>query len=141
MQTPKKNQLGWTVYHDDEGRLHRDDGPALIKPNGSHEWYQHGLLHRVGGPAAEYKDMRCWYQNGKLHRIGGPALEGLGGINAGRREWYVNGRLHRTGGPAVELDGVRVEYHVAGLLHRVGGPAVVHADGREEHYVAGDKTS
>lgn len=139
--TPTKNKMGWTVYHDAEGRLHRDDGPALIKPNGSSEWYQHGLLHRVGGPAAEYREMRCWYKNGKLHREDGPALEGLEGQQAGRKEWYIEGRLHRKDGPAVVLEGLREEWHIAGMLHRVGGPAVVHADGRTENYIAGDKVS
>lgn len=133
-------KMGWVVYHDAEGRLHRDDGPALVKPDGAgEEWYRHGLLHRDGGPAATYREMRCWYQAGKLHRVDGPALEGTAGQQAGRVEWYLHGRLHRAAGPAVVINGVREEWHVAGLLHRINAPAIIHADGRTEHYVAGDK--
>lgn len=39
------------AYHDQEHRLHRDDGPALIRSNGERRYYRHGLLHRLDGPA------------------------------------------------------------------------------------------
>jgi hypothetical protein len=39
-------------YRDD--RLHRDDGPAIERDNGTREWYRYGHLHRNGGPAIEF---------------------------------------------------------------------------------------
>lgn len=35
-------------------RLHRTDGPAVEWSNGDKEWWQHGLRHRVDGPAIMY---------------------------------------------------------------------------------------
>src|SRR5205807_7037317 len=40
--------------------IHRLDGTG--------EWYQKGLRHRLDGPAIEYYDgSEEWYQNGQLH--------------------------------------------------------------------------
>lgn len=33
------------------GLLHREDGPAILWPNGSSEWRVNGKLHRLDGPA------------------------------------------------------------------------------------------
>jgi len=73
--------------------------------NGYVEWRnEQGQLHRIDGPAFESADGdRFWYVNDKLHRIDGPAFEWANGD----REWCVNGKPHRTDGPAVEYtDGV-----------------------------------
>ena len=54
-------------YLNEEGKLHREDGPALIWGNGSSQaWYQNGILHREDGPAIIYADgVQEWYLNGK----------------------------------------------------------------------------
>lgn len=31
--------------------LHRVDGPAVVRPDGSNFWFIHGILHRENGPA------------------------------------------------------------------------------------------
>ena len=84
---------GTVRYHNKDGKLHRLDGPALERRNGSKEWYQNGEYHRLDGPALErsngYKE---WYQNGKLHRLDGPAYEGSDGY----KEWYIEGKYYRT---------------------------------------------
>jgi hypothetical protein len=52
--------------NDDEGDLHRLDGPAQITPS-KKSWYQFGLKHRVDGPAMEYLDgWNMWYYEGKI---------------------------------------------------------------------------
>lgn len=44
------------------GLLHRDDGPAVIYPNGEMKWYQNGQLHREDGPACIFADGEVlWY--------------------------------------------------------------------------------
>ena len=43
----------WSVFVDDGGWAHRDDGPAVVRPNGIREWFRHGLRHREDGPAVE----------------------------------------------------------------------------------------
>lgn len=49
------------------GRLHRDDGPAVIYTDGSEEWWSNGRLHRDNGPAIIHKNgYKAWWQNNKL---------------------------------------------------------------------------
>ena len=48
------------------GKLHREDGPAVEWPAGNKYWYQNGEFHREDGPAVEYPNgEKYWYQNGK----------------------------------------------------------------------------
>ena len=48
------------------GKLHREDGPAIEYSNGSKHWYLNGRRHRQDGPAIEYADgSKHWYLNGK----------------------------------------------------------------------------
>ena len=43
--------------------------------NGSKEWHLNGKLHREDGPAIEYANgSKHWYLNGKLHREDGAGL-------------------------------------------------------------------
>jgi hypothetical protein len=45
------------------GKLHREDGPALIAPNGHEEWHFDGQRHRANGPAQMrlgHPDMYWW---------------------------------------------------------------------------------
>ena len=37
--------------HYKNGVLHREDGPAVVKEDGSEYWYLDGCLHRLTGPA------------------------------------------------------------------------------------------
>jgi hypothetical protein len=79
-------------YRDAEGRLHREDGPALIHANGSYKWYRHGQRHREDGPACVYVNgTRKWYLDGLRHRDGGPAAT----YPDGRRIWFIDGELIR----------------------------------------------
>ena len=49
-----------------DGKLHRVDGPAIIRANGDQEWYLDGKRHRVDGPAITYANGdKEWYLNGK----------------------------------------------------------------------------
>jgi hypothetical protein len=36
------NVYGITTWYDEAGQLHKDDGPAIILPDGSVNWYLHG---------------------------------------------------------------------------------------------------
>tara|TARA_R110000850_G_scaffold79395_2_gene171185 strand:- start:19 stop:309 length:291 start_codon:yes stop_codon:yes gene_type:complete len=40
----------WVV----NGKLHREDGPAVEWANGDKEWWQHGQIHRTDGPAIQW---------------------------------------------------------------------------------------
>ena len=79
-----------------------------INKYGSKYWYLNGKLHREDGPAVEYSDRdKEWYLNGKRHREDGPAIE----YSDGDKSWYLNGKCHREDGPAVEnADGYKAWY-------------------------------
>ncbi len=113
-------------YKDRHGKLHRDDGPALIRPDGTQVWYQHGKLHRDDGPAAiDVDGTQSWWQHGKRHRNNGPAMTWA----SGEQQWYQHGEQHRDDGPAWVLpDGTQI-WCQHDQWHRDDGPAVVTAIG------------
>ena len=58
-----------------------------VNTDGTKGWYLNGKLHREDGPAMEcaHGD-KHWYLNGKRQRVDGPAIEWSGGGEA----WYLN---------------------------------------------------
>jgi hypothetical protein len=55
--------------------------------NGDKEWFLNGKLHREDGPAVEYSNgAKSWYLNDKLHREDGPAVE----WSDEYKYWYLN---------------------------------------------------
>lgn len=76
------------VWLDEEGRRHREDGPAVVYFSGTALWYNHGVRHREDGPAFRGSDgIEQWYYNGLLHRTDGPAA-----IHPnGKLEWWIRG--------------------------------------------------
>ena len=59
-----------------------------VKADGTKKWYLNGKLHREDGPAVEYADGdKYWYFNGNPHREDGPARE----FANGNKYWYING--------------------------------------------------
>ena len=50
------------------GLLHREDGPAVEKNNGTKKWLINGLLHREDGPAFVWANGRIeWWLNDELY--------------------------------------------------------------------------
>jgi hypothetical protein len=57
--------------------------------DGTKVWWQNGKCHREDGPAIEYANGdKSWYQNGKLHREDGPAIEDADGY----KSWRIGGK-------------------------------------------------
>lgn len=55
--------------------------------DGDKAWWLNGKLHREDGPAVEHLNGdKAWFVNGELHREDGPAIEYTNGTN----EWYLN---------------------------------------------------
>ena len=76
-------------YYNDNGELHREDGPAVVNEDGE-SWYLNGALHREDGPAVISKDGRkAWCVKGELHREDGPAVIHEDGR---AKVWYINGK-------------------------------------------------
>jgi hypothetical protein len=106
---------GTQQWLDVEGLLHRDnDLPAIIKPDGTHEWFSHGMRHRNDGQPA----IMC---------------------GDGTQIWYVYDNLHRSGDlPAVILSDGTNEWFIDGLRHRDSyKPAVIYPTGVEEYWFNG----
>ena len=62
------DNFGNKYWYNNEWLLHRLDGPAIERVNGSKVWYVNGKLHRLDGPAVEWQnDYRAWYVNGKKY--------------------------------------------------------------------------
>jgi hypothetical protein len=81
----KDNEEYWFDYN---GFLHRDNAPAIINSI-SISYYQHGLRHRLDGPACIWHDGdETWFTDGELHRIDGPAVDST---NVNRKKWYIKG--------------------------------------------------
>ena len=91
----------------------RDQPEGLvIAKNGAKRWYKNGRLHREDGPAIEYADgTKAWYFYGEMHREGGPAYEGVNG----HKEWWSLDKLHRTDGPAVVRPDGSMEWRIGGV--------------------------
>ena len=61
-----------------------------VYADGTKHWFLNGKLHREDGPAVELANgTKSWYLNGKYHREDGPAVERADGT----KEWYLNGKL------------------------------------------------
>jgi len=56
---------GWYL----NGKLHREDGPAIERSDGNKEWYLNGKYHREDGPAFEYPDgtKEWWLDHKEVH--------------------------------------------------------------------------
>ena len=60
------DRVGTVRYRNSDDQLHREDGPAVERPNGTRFWYRKGELHREDGPAYELPEgTRFWYRNGE----------------------------------------------------------------------------
>lgn len=56
-----------TIYENDGGFLHREDGPAIEHITGRKEYFLNGMRHRVDGPAViDASGGKSWYWKG-LH--------------------------------------------------------------------------
>jgi hypothetical protein len=80
------DKFGTKIWYQN-GKHHREDGPAVERADGRKFWYQNGKLHRLDGPAIEDADgNKYWYQDDQYHRVDGPAIEYVDGY----KEWYIN---------------------------------------------------
>jgi hypothetical protein len=59
-----------------------------VYDNGDKSWRLNGKLHREDGPAVEYANGdKSWWLNDEFHREDGPAIE----YANGDKLWYLNG--------------------------------------------------
>ena len=81
------DEYGTARWYNEDGQLHREDGPAIEWANGDKSWWLNGQLHREDGPAIEWADgTKKWWLNGQYHREDGPAIEWADGT----KSWWLN---------------------------------------------------
>ena len=57
---------GTIRWYNEDGQLHREDGPAYEEASGSKQWWINNQLHREDGPAVELANgNKFWYLNGQ----------------------------------------------------------------------------
>jgi antitoxin component YwqK of YwqJK toxin-antitoxin module len=109
----KVNADGNIFYYNEDGLLHREDGPARIYRSGSEFWYKNGVAHREDGPSSIYSSgSEEWKLNDMLDRKDGPAW-----IHGHDIRWYRNGKIHREDGPAWLL-GDKKYWYLNGIEQR-----------------------
>jgi hypothetical protein len=65
MKSIRKEYKDGVEYLNEQGKLHREDGPSIERNDGYKEWWINGKRHREDGPAVEYSDGdKWWYLNG-----------------------------------------------------------------------------
>ena len=60
----KTVNLFGTIKYRLDGKLHRDDGPAVMFAEGGLVWHNHGSYHRLDGPSIIAESQLWWYLYG-----------------------------------------------------------------------------
>jgi len=69
MTNPVIDEYGTQRWYKN-GKIHREDGPAVIYASGSQEWRINGKLHRTDGPAVIYADgFQAWWLYGRNYEF------------------------------------------------------------------------
>lgn len=117
--------------HTLNGKIHREDGPAIIYEDESEKYYINGELHRDNGPASIVKCSR---------HFKGSDLYPQEFKNDFILFFYKNGLFHNDSGPAIVYPWGENEYYINGLKHRTDGPAHTYEDGSYRVWVCGLRT-
>jgi hypothetical protein len=97
--------------------LHNPNGPAVIKPDGSKEWWLKGEFKNPNdfpNGKINIEDRIEYWENGSRHRDDGPAIIRQDGY----KEYWKDGRRHRLEGPAVEFPDGRVIWYADDDYHQ-----------------------
>ena len=106
---------GTLRYYNSEGKLHNDNGPAVVFIDGTELYYDNGLINNLKGTAINSVDgSKIYYVKGNLHNEREPSIDELG-----TKYWYNNGQLNRGDDlPAIETKDGDKFWFKNGLRHR-----------------------
>jgi hypothetical protein len=109
MKSIKKETSDRIEYTNEQGLLHRIDGPAIEYTqynDGTTEWWFNGELHRTDGPAVVWRSGdKSWFIKGKRHREDGPAIEN----KDGSKSWFLNGLRYSEEGWKQEVTKIKLK--------------------------------
>lgn len=80
-------QAGNKFYRDENGRQHREDGPATIYRDGGYEYWRNGTIvdsYEAGTPDFYVDGEYRWFHNRNVHSIHRPAID----FPTGYKIWY-----------------------------------------------------
>jgi len=131
----------WEKHFNMNGRLHREDGPAVIGPVLGFEEDRPERPFGENDANEIYWAQKTWEQNDAgfyRHVETGPGNGYWQEPEMEKmmyRQYWIDGKLHRTDGPAVIYGGHNglMEWWQHGKLHREDGPAVVQRRGNFEY--------
>lgn len=63
MSKPNR-MIGYRIWLNDQGRTHREEGPAIEWDDGSKEWWEHGKRHRENEPAIKWPGYEGFWSGG-----------------------------------------------------------------------------
>ena len=96
--TVERDKDGTITYRNADGKLHNENGPAIVCTDGYKFYYINGELHNPHGPAVVYPDgYKAYCMHGRLHNAHGPAVT----CADGHKEHWINGQLHNPNEPAI----------------------------------------
>lgn len=89
---PSEYNIGKLFYLEDDLLLNKLLSKPVIDYKGNKTWYnEDGQLHRLNGPAYEGANgSKEWYQNGLAHRLDGPSIE----LVNGDKYWHIEGGFY-----------------------------------------------
>lgn len=96
----KETKEGGIFFYNQNGYLHRENGPARICSDGLKVWFRDGHIYRKDGPALEYPNGDSIWVCAlvpRMHRLVGPAVE----LANGDKIWASRGIVHRKNEPAI----------------------------------------
>lgn len=150
-------------FKDNDGLLHRENGPAYIvkyvyedgRKENILQYYRHGKRHRVGLPSCISKEDVYYYQDGKFHRLNGPAaihydIHGkiyeetyyIEGISYSSKQLYEKAVKEKY--PDVVIEETENQVSIKnnrGELHNENGPAYIYDEGKEDKDFANGRIS
>ena len=103
----------------ESGRDYHSDGGVFNEQRVRWEWVDdNGKLHRETGPAVINQITEKWNFRGEKHSADGVAIPGV------VTKWYWHGKYHRETGPAIESENGSYVWYYHGTLHNLHGYAV-----------------
>jgi hypothetical protein len=63
-----EQENGTKEYYRWDGKLSKENGPAVVYANGDVEYWLFGIRHRTDGPAVVYGDKQYWFEFGEFRK-------------------------------------------------------------------------
>ena len=147
-----------TVIYLLDGKIHNKEGPAVVYPDGTREWWFNGKRHNINGPAIYNNNtgFSLKIRNGKVDPVNyiwtenndrqAVVVDHIDVRNAVMRIKTILEKIKVIDSYRIDQKGVKLNYYYKGMLHRCSddtvsgeGPAEIWDSGTEIWYMYGVK--